>query len=145
MSTTNIEKFNEIVGIIFGKLYESFPLKIDLLSIEVIGEPLQYSDGIYSDELCTTVEDHRFFLDTVDWLMTNGYLAGTMSSASCHRAVLTAEGLEVLKAIPDSLETPLGDRIKETLKTESKEALRSLVSQTLGIGLQFVSRSIGLG
>ncbi|MCC8420908.1 hypothetical protein [Photorhabdus thracensis] len=92
MSTTNIEKFNEIVGIIFGKLYESFPLKIDLLSIEIIGELLQYSDGTYSDELCTTVEDHRFFLDTVDWLMTNGYLAGTMSSAGCHRAVFIGLG-----------------------------------------------------
>ncbi|HFL4326577.1 TPA: hypothetical protein ACG303_004861, partial [Escherichia coli] len=79
---------------------------------------------------------------TVDWLKNSGYLIGARSSGGIHNAVLTAKGLEVLNATPGSLEKPLGARISDSIKIEGKEALRSLVSQTLGIGLQYMSRGL---
>ncbi|HAG3149662.1 TPA: hypothetical protein G8O65_003923 [Salmonella enterica] len=125
MTTKNIERFNEIVGEIFGRLYESFPVKIDIKAIDIVRQ----------NELA-------FFLDTVDWLKNSGYLIGVRSSGGIHNAVLTAKGLEVLNATPGSLEKPLGVRISDSIKIEGKEALRSLVSQTLGIGLQYMSRGL---
>ncbi len=125
MAPKNIERFNEIVGEIFGRLYESFPVKIDIKAVDIVRQ----------NEL-------TFFLDTVDWLKNSGYLIGARSSGGIHNAVLTAKGLEVLNATPGSLEKPLGVRISDSIKIEGKEALRSLVSQTLGIGLQYMSRGL---
>ncbi|EIU0511074.1 TPA: hypothetical protein ACJINS_004821 [Escherichia coli] len=125
MAPKNIERFNEIVGEIFGRLYESFPVKIDIKAVDIVRQ----------NEL-------TFFLDTVDWLKNSSYLIGARSSGGIHNAVLTAKGLEVLNATPGSLEKPLGARISDSIKIEGKEALRSLVSQTLGIGLQYMSRGL---
>ncbi|HGX8811798.1 TPA: hypothetical protein ACJINV_005080, partial [Escherichia coli] len=91
MAPKNIERFNEIVGEIFGRLYESFPVKIDIKAVDIVRQ----------NEL-------TFFLDTVDWLKNSGYLIGARSSGGIHNAVLTAKGLEVLNATPGSLEKPLG-------------------------------------
>lgn len=36
MAPKNIERFNEIVGEIFGRLYESFPVKIDIKAVDIV-------------------------------------------------------------------------------------------------------------
>lgn len=143
MATTNIERFNEITGVVLGKLYESFPVKTDIMAVDVVGkvERMYYiSDHEPEDVMTATDEDVIFYFDTVDWLKQSGYLSAVGSSDGIHGAVLTAKGLEVLNATPGSLEKPLGEKMLDSAKTEGKEALRSLVSQALGIGLQYVTR-----
>uniref|UniRef100_UPI0035C73130 hypothetical protein n=1 Tax=Serratia quinivorans TaxID=137545 RepID=UPI0035C73130 len=145
MTATNIERFNDIVGIIFGKLYESFPVKTDIMALDIVGgiEKMEYFGNHDAEDVLTASRDDvMFFLDTVDWLQDSGYLTAVGSTDGIHSAVLTAKGLEVLNATPGSLETPLGARILDTAKSEGKEALRSLVSQALGIGLQYVTRGL---
>ncbi|AWH87899.1 hypothetical protein [Limnobaculum parvum] len=145
MSTTNIDRFNEIVGVILGLLYESFPLKTDLMAVDVVGKETEtnYFSEHDSEVILTVSDDDAiFYLDTIDWLKESGYLTGQRSSDGIHNVVLTAKGLEVLNATPESLGLPLGVKIVNSVKSEGKEALRSLVSQALGIGLQYVTRGI---
>ncbi|EHD22630.1 MULTISPECIES: hypothetical protein [Brenneria] len=139
MTNSNIEKFNELVGIIFAKLYESFPLKRDLFTDDILGKEFLASN---SQEIGTSAEDEIFFLDSIDWLLMSGYIVGARSSGGCHNVVLTAKGLEVLKAVPQSLNSPLGERIVAAVNAEGRKALSSLVSQALGLGLQYAIRSI---
>lgn len=53
--------------------------------------------------------------------------------------VLKAKGLELLKAIPDSLGGSFGERLREAAATEGREGLRSLVTQVLGAGISLLS------
>jgi len=76
------------------------------------------------------------------WLRDAGYLSGENHDFGLIDAVLTAKGLETLKAVPDSLnaKTPLGERMVQAVKTEGGHVLRSLVNQALGIGVQWMVR-----
>lgn len=76
---------------------------------------------------------------TILWLIGSGYITATPHNSGGYwygfdEAVLTAKGLETLKAIPDSLTTPLGERLKEAVKQGGWEATRTLVSQVLSVG-----------
>ncbi|MGL5026224.1 MAG: hypothetical protein ACRC6P_09665 [Shewanella oncorhynchi] len=56
----------------------------------------------------------EFAFDTLHWLVDAGYVLGTPErSTYIVDAVLTAKGLEVLRAVPDSLQGSLGERIQE--------------------------------
>ncbi len=132
MAASNIEQFDEVAGKTFAMLYEAFPIPIDLPLREYTGV-----EGVYvnqeEDEL---THQARLVISTLEWLQESGYvMAKVRPDFGLNRCVLTAKGLETLKATPGSLTTPLGERLKEAVKQDGREITRSLASQALSIGL----------
>lgn len=88
-------------------------------------------------------DETEFFAATVDWLAEAGYLRYQNRDPELVTgftgAVLTAKGLELLKAIPDSLGGSFGERLRDAAATEGREGLRALVSQVLGAGISLLS------
>lgn len=137
MALSNIEKFDELVGEMFAVLYAAFPLPKALLAKYFVPDGNVYTPGgiNYGELTC----DAEFFMATGRWLINAGYIEAQESGGCAFvDALLTAKGLETLKAVPGSLQgkAPLGEQLVDAAKTEGREALRSLVSQALGIGLQ---------
>ncbi|NMY81034.1 hypothetical protein HBO01_20325 [Pseudomonas rhodesiae] len=144
MAVSNIEKFDEITGKIFAELYQSFPLPKMLMAGAIVENAMQY-DERYGTEVPT--EDAEFFIATADWLMQAGYLTcKPYPYLRVDDAILTAKGLEVLKAIPKSIAstTSIGEQLATTAKEGGKEVARGLVSEALGLGARIISPLIGL-
>lgn len=139
MTASNIERFDEIVGQAFAHLYQSFPTPIPLLAGRFVGEDNVIEPGGFTGAEPT--KEAEFCVDCLRWLVDAGYIAvRDTCQFGLTDAVLTAKGLETLKAMPASLGAPIGERIVEAAKTEGREALRSLVGQALGMGLQLLAR-----
>jgi len=102
-------------------------------------------DETYQVEVPT--DDAEFFIATAQWLIQAGYLHGQPNPYVCvNYAVLTAKGLEVLKAIPDSVSSKatIGEQLASTAKSGGKEIARGLVSQAFSIGTRLISPLVGL-
>lgn len=131
MSISNIEQFDEVAGKTFATLYESFPIPIDLPLREYTGV-----EGVYANqEEGELTHQARLVMSTLEWLQESGYvMAEVRPDIGLDRCVLTAKGLETLKVIPDSLTTPLGERLKDAVKQGGVEIIRTLVSQAFSVG-----------
>jgi len=149
MSFSNIERFDEIVGQAFARLYQSFPVPVTLQAKDFVGGDNVYVKADFNDVMTgkvadnTTTPDAEFCIACLKWLVVSGYVTANDAHYShLPSAVLTAKGLEALKATPASLEmdTPIGERIVQAVKTEGRHGLRALVGHALGIGLQLVGR-----
>ncbi|WP_460415336.1 hypothetical protein [Pseudomonas sp. microsymbiont 2] len=152
MPLENIARFNEMTGKIFACLYLSFPVPTSLWP-NATGVEAKYVDGITAD--CPPSLDNRndfdFFHSTVGWLITTGYLTADRDDQKnvlrgYNNAVLTAKGLEVLQATPDSLKPSesLGDKLANASKSGAKEILRSTTEIALGIGVKLLTQRLGL-
>ncbi|WP_426008276.1 hypothetical protein [Aeromonas salmonicida] len=148
---SNIERFDTIVVLALADLYSCFPVRQYLASSKFIVT----EDGEHIDGLSPEAEGHlfaedlylndpyfkrkEFAFESLRWLVDAGYLHGTpVAYDGIENAVLTAKGLEVLKATPDSLQGSLGERLQEAVKNDARDVARSLVSQVLGLGLSFI-------
>lgn len=133
MTTSNIEQFDAIVGQTFALLYEAFPLPITLPLVKYTGEGLVFEvDGFTGTELTPQA---ALVMASLAWLVESGYIRAKVHQKSgLTDAVLTAKGLETLKVIPDSLTTPLGERLKDAVKQGGVEIIRTLVSQAFSVG-----------
>lgn len=133
MTASNIEKFDAIAGQTFALLYEAFPNPIALPLVKYTGEGLVFEvDGFTGSELTPQAE---LVMASLVWLVDSGYIRATVHQKSgLAQAVLTAKGLETLKVIPDSLTTPLGERLKDAVKQGGVEIIRTLVSQAFSVG-----------
>lgn len=139
MALSNIERFDEIVGEAFALLYESFPVPRPLLPAAFVGEGNVIDPGGFTGAELT--KEAEFCMATLHWLVDTGYItARDVTPHGLGRTVLTAKGLETLKAVPDSLQGPLGARLVEAAKTEGRELIRSLAGQALSMGLQAICR-----
>ncbi|CAN2975974.1 DUF2513 domain-containing protein [Pseudomonas sp. PM2] len=130
MTTSNIKRFDELTGQLFGVLYESFPLPRNL---EFEHFP---------------AEDKKFFVASVDWLSRAGYLSFMFlyPNQGYTEVVLTSKGLEVLKALPESLKSgpSLGDQLVDASKTGAKSLLGDIAGQALSIGVKIATSHLGL-
>lgn len=145
MTASNIQKFDEITGQIFGALYQSFPVAKDLPLEEFV------EDGITIDDFleCEVVnENGKFFFACVEWLAESGYLRfkEKQDPAGFTHAVLTSKGLEALKAVPASLATSasLGEQLVDATKSGAKGAIGSLAGEVLSVGSRILTGSLGL-
>lgn len=144
MAVSNIEMFDDITGKIFAALYQSFPVPSYLMADSFVDEAMQFSE---KHEMDMPTQEAEFFIATAEWLIQAGYLTGTpYPYLRVDNAVLTAKGLEVLKAIPDSVSSKIsiGEQLASTAKDEGREAFRGLVGQALGIGARLISPVFGL-
>ena len=130
--TSNIERFDELTGQLLGTLYDRFP----------IGTVLNRDDyhGVTAD---TTDWFERFsganafFCSTVHWLQRAGYIDYSMKDGGTfYDAVLTAKGLQALKAMPASLDPKktVGEYIAEGAQAGAVEAVKKGVAYVLSTG-----------
>jgi hypothetical protein len=144
MAVSNIEKFDDITGKIFAELYQSFPLPQALMAEDFV-ENVMRIDEQHGAEIPTI--DAEFFIATAEWLMHAGYITCKPHPYTyVSNAVLTAKGLEVLKAIPESVTSKLsiGEQLAVSAKEGGKEVGRGLVSEAFSIGVKILSPMIGL-
>ncbi len=140
MTASNIERFDELTGQVLARLYAEFPLPIRLIPDQFVEKSWLVDE--FTGALFASAET-EFFTATVDWLAEAGYLRYQELERTkvngFSGAVLTAKGLELLKAIPDSLGGSFGERLRDAAATEGREGLRALVSQVLGAGISLLS------
>lgn len=146
MTASNIERFDEITGLIFAALYKSFPVPTELSPMQLVGANLREPA---KDGLGTIQNDNAFFfVSCLEWLQAADYLViGTSYEGGTYLdCVLTAKGLEVLKAVPESLQQgpSLGEQLMDASKSGTKELVRGVVGQALSIGARMFTNHLGL-
>ncbi|MBV4520841.1 hypothetical protein KVG88_12265 [Pseudomonas sp. SWRI74] len=144
MAVSNIEKFDDITGKIFAELYQSFPLPQALLAEDFVEKAVQFDEQVGTE---VPTDETEFFIATATWLMQAGYITcKTYPYVGIDNAVLTAKGLEVLKATPESVssKSTIGEQLAVSAKEGGKEVARGLVSEAFGLGVKILSPMIGL-
>lgn len=145
----NIGKFNYYVGVIFAKLYSSFPCRSRIEYLEIIGasECPETTDmegrwtGLYirDGELENLSNEFEFLHETLQWLHETGYLVGTVGLSHGGRyatVTLSPKGLEILKIVPSSI-TPelsgksIADELSEALEASAKEKISEVAGKAL--------------
>ncbi|HHQ4580580.1 TPA: hypothetical protein ACSP17_002818 [Aeromonas hydrophila] len=122
---SNIERFDTIVVLALAELYSRFPVRQYLTSSKfIVTEDGEHIDGLspeaegelFAEDPYLTdpyFKRRNFAFESLRWLVDAGYIHGTPAAYNGIKdAVLTAKGLEVLKAIPDSLQVSLGERLQ---------------------------------
>ncbi|MCO7612870.1 hypothetical protein NJH83_21810 [Pseudomonas chlororaphis] len=145
MTTSNIKQFDEFTGLILGALYECFPVPRNLTVTKLIPDASYFNEA-YGAEIPNAKGE--FLFACIDWLAESGYLrfSDKTYNVGYLDAVLTAKGLEVLKAVPDSLSTgpTLGDQLVDATKSGAKSLLGDIAGQALSIGVKFATNHFGL-
>ncbi|WP_296263961.1 hypothetical protein [Pseudomonas sp. UBA6562] len=145
MTISNIQQFDEITGQVLGALYESFPVPRHLLIKQFVEGGFTFDEHMAAD---TPNERGEFFIACIEWLAEAGYLTfGDQSHGSGFiSAVLTAMGLEALKAVPSSLSAglSLGDQLVNATKSGTKSVLGGLAGEVLSVGSRLVTAHFGL-
>ncbi|CDY77959.1 hypothetical protein BGLT_06765 [Caballeronia glathei] len=139
---SNIEKFDNLTARVFASLYEAFPVEKSLQPADFdIGAEAAFNDADAIN--APLLKDVEFFASTVRWLASAGYLEFRTESnlGTFYDATLTSKGLEVLKAVPDSLkdssgrsEKTLGEYLTDSVKAGAVEAMRKGASYALSSG-----------
>ncbi|HAF91228.1 MAG TPA: hypothetical protein DCG67_05640 [Pseudomonas sp.] len=136
MSASNIERFDELTGRVLAALYAAFPVPVALCPDLFVSEASRMDDFL---GMPVATEEAEFCDATICWLATAGYLHFQERDPELLQGfagvVLTAKGLELLKAIPDSLGGSFGERLRDAAAAEGREGLRALASQVLGAGI----------
>ena len=144
MAVSNIDLFNDLTGKMLGDLYLHFPLPKPLLAEEYVEAATKWVEKYQVD---MPSDEAEFFIATAQWLVNAGYLTGKIRPYThVEDAVLTAKGLEILNAIPESLigGPSIGERLADAAKEGGKETMRGLVSEALGLGARLISPLVGL-
>jgi len=145
MSLSNIDDFNISAGKILAKLYETFPVPMNILPEHFVEGG---RDACYKFDEFLGAESHNStainFLCVAAWLIQEQYVAATDPNRHMgyfKDAVLTQKGLLVLDTIPKSLEytAPIGERLVKSVKTGAGEAVKSIAREALQIGIKTIS------
>ncbi|MGY2184666.1 hypothetical protein [Pseudomonas sp. SDO5591_S426] len=144
MSDPNIERFDQLTGLVFSKLYGSFPIPIDLYVMD-FKAALFYEKELTEDDKYLGGEPFYFFEATIAWLIESGYIVERHKSSYAYKfedCTLTAKTLEILKATPSTLS---GESIGASLQAAAKggmvEAIKSLANDALSKGLGLATRA----
>jgi hypothetical protein len=128
----HIDEFDKTVGLIFGALYRSFPIRISVDS-DVMENKIE---GVGPDWLERYASQNAIFGATMAWLIDAGYIWGTAHPDHMNyftECVLSTKGLEILTmpssisgasgSIGASLGKAAGSVVSDTVKDLAKEAL----------------------
>ena len=131
-----MNKFNKLVGLIFGSLYEQFP------------RPVEMNQKTFLEEIIDDLDEEgafsfgEYFGSTVKWLEKAGYVWIEHDKSSFDGpefdVVLSEKGLEALRRVPASLEgsASIGERLVNFSKTKASEALGTLISLAITTAVQ---------
>jgi len=135
---SNMERFDLLTGAVFAELYESFPEPLILDPYHFLTQiaPEGQDKDVQNEQAFGAIE---FFGHTIDWLTRTGYLTHNTTVRSdlsiFENCVLTAKGLEVLKALPDSITgKTLGSQLHDAAKNGLLDSVKSLAGKALGVG-----------
>lgn len=140
MADTNIDRFDRLTGAVFARLYESFPVGIDL---DVMEFSNLISPGKEYEEVVPKVFDQgEFFNSAVVWLRDAGFITfdgTTLDNSMAYQCRLTAKALQILKSTPESIggET-LGGRLGDAVKQGTMGSLKTVANEALNRGVGFV-------
>lgn len=143
----NIELFDEYTAKIFTKLYQTFPVPQDFIIVDFIARGEVNDFGMIVDKkdeasshLNVSSAHANVAWHTFTWLKETGFIKieGEHHSLSLSGIVLTAKGLEVLKATPESLQPSkrIGDALIGLLKQGATESASQLIGQAIKLGTQ---------
>ena len=143
MATPNIERFDQIAAQAFAILYENFPVP-RALTVNAFGVN-RVADTWDDREI---LKEAEFVYACLKWLADAGYIShsGDQYPQYMDHAVLTAKGLEILKAIPDSISTEksIGERLIDGVKNGATESLKEGVRFALAKGATFTLGAFGI-
>ncbi len=129
---TNIEHFNRVVLVTLDRLHDSFPVPIELKTVEVAdtATPGALPPEPSFNDLEATFEAIKFLAAEGFLQYANHYLDGT---AFLH-VQLTMKGLTVLGQVPNSLDRKpaLASQIKTALKAGALSATTDAAKQLVG-------------
>lgn len=146
MSDNNIERFDEITGMVFAHLYQSFPIPTDLGAefiglnispVTTIPEKGAPYGGVY-DLSAEERKNFDIFIHSLHWLSKAGYIdVSDSGSTTFYGVTLTAKGLEILKATPSSLDNApsIGQQLITAAKGGLVDQLKSLTASALKRGV----------
>lgn len=144
MALSNIERFDEITGEVFAKLYLNFPVPCLLRVADYVANATVFNEHLSTD---VPSKEAEFFFSCIRWLESAGYIAAKAENEFfVAEVVLTSKGLEVLRAMPSSLQgkASIGERLGDTAAKGGKEIARMLVSEALALGTRIVGQQVGL-
>jgi hypothetical protein len=150
MPAPNIQRFNELTGLILAHLYEHFPTPVGLEPSMFGFQPPEPRPAGPAGMLMVPEQtaDEVFFVSTASWLADAGYISSKGKGYGYYLpdARLTAKGLEVLNAFPAPLTVgpTLGEKMLDASKSGAKVVLSGAVTEALGIGARLLFSQFGL-
>lgn len=135
---SNIELFNGVIGKLFALLYAKFPYyaEIDFRTLAI--------DLVDKDDIDSAFEIGDFTEAAVRWLAEAGYIwlkqPQTLGAGEKHTATLSPKGFEVLKQIPESIDSKktLGEKITDFSKGKLNYALTQAVGTAISQGFKMM-------
>ena len=135
----NIELFDEYVARILSRLYEQFPVKCPLDVREITGhtDTDEYGAIVAPDGRAS--KEAEIAYATIEWLAETGYLRADDASPpyGYRSCVLSARGLELLKATPQSVRVTetLGDKLVRLVAEGSMELAKDAARAAIAIAV----------
>ena len=134
--TRNIELFDEYTARILSRLYERFPVKCALDVRQITGHTDTDEFGAVVSPDGRASKEAEIAYATIEWLAETGHLrVGDAHPPVLFRScVLSAQGLELLKATPRSVRVTesLGDKLVRLVSEGSmdlaKDAVRAAIA-----------------
>lgn len=147
MAMANIDLFDEYTAKIFAALYDAFPRKIVLDARILCGHEGTDDFGQVVNPEGRPSAQFEVAMATIDWLRETGYIRADDSKAfGATGAVLTASGLMVLKATPESLRPTaesIGEKLIRNVREGSLGAARETAKAAISAGVGLAMGAIG--
>ncbi len=134
--TVKIKAFEICAAKILGLIYSEFPSRVMML------DPEEYIEEMNLPEEFSDKDKSHIFLETLFWLIHEGYLADT-SKYHGAQVALTTKGFNALnKPIINSItgKKTIGERLGELFLATGSEAGRATISETASEIVQSVIR-----
>lgn len=125
----NLEKFNEISAIVFPKLYESFPSKIDIRISDFPEYDTEESSQIFFDTLAFYIDENFIICEQKVY---GGYIG----------LRLTSKGFSVLNAdVPGKVneDSSFINALRNIAEISKAELIKGLISTSLKYGMQAIT------
>lgn len=154
---SNIDDFNRVIGIVFSKLYDNFPVPLDIHSSHIILDifgPEKDGISISKDdqgefdfmmtdettasrakafEMTRVAQNYdTIFTSSMCWLSVEGFVRYSDELPDIYsNAVLTEKGLKALSLIPAGLEASIGESLVQTVKSGARDGLGKIAKQAI--------------
>lgn len=135
---SNIDLFDEHAARIFAALYEAFPVRVSVAAADLLGFDVDPEDPVAEIPLSVQVYEA-----TVQWLAEAGYIY-LDGNATRGVATLTPKGLEVMKAVPETVRGhgSLGDALVAAVRSGGAAAGKELVSRGITEAYRLVTQGL---
>lgn len=147
----NIELFDRVVALTFVKLYEFFPIPLDI-----------DAGGIGAEAAHHTTDDEEIFKiisqtagDSIAFLVREGFVHyepshKTISGPDFPQATLTLKGLTLLGATPKTIDEsidrrPFIDQLQAAVREGAKDSVPEIIKSLFASALQIGAVSVGGG